>query len=431
MAHRNRFARSLALLLFSTLGAVCSAPCFAATSGTDLATVTWTTPSQTIGTTSNLTLSVTIASGTAGVTTTPTGYINFYDTTNSVAVGTATISNGTASATVAAGTLAAGPHQIEALYSGDTLFAPLTSATIAITVETSVTVVLTSNLTTASPQQSILLTATVTPVVVAAGEKNPTGTVLFYAGSTLIGSGTLSASVGNASVATMASSSLPAAIDSVTAVYQGDSYYVMATSNALSVDIQDFTITPAATNPATNLNIVQGATATAGFVITGLGGYNSVVQLVCAVPAQDDMTCTATPQQITPPGTATFAIATFTSGATASNSRSRESLWPRAVGGTALAFLGLIILPFGKRARYFVRCSAGEKGRRFLVLLLLLAGLGGIGVGCTSTNAISSPGTPLGVATLTITASAYVDNAVVSHSAYLTVNVVTAGSTTP
>jgi hypothetical protein len=36
---------------------------------------------------------------------------------------------------------------------------------------------------------------------------------------------------------------------------------------------------------------------------------------------------------------------------------------------------------------------------------------------------VSAPGTPLGVATLKITASAYVDNAVVSHSVYLTVNV--------
>jgi hypothetical protein len=38
-------------------------------------------------------------------------------------------------------------------------------------------------------------------------------------------------------------------------------------------------------------------------------------------------------------------------------------------------------------------------------------------------------GTPLGVATLTITATAYIDNTVVSRSVYLTVNVLPPGST--
>ena len=431
MVIRNGFAQSLALLLFSTMGAFCPAPCSAATTGTGLATVTWTTPSQTIGTASNLTLSVTLTSGAAGVTATPTGTVSFYDVTNSTSLATATLASGVASTSIVAGTLAAGVHEIDAIYAGDTVFAPVTSAQIAIDVKNSVAVVLASNLTMGSAQQSVILTATVTPILVAAAEANPTGTVVFYNGATAIGSSTLSAQIGSASVATLTTSVLPAANDTVTTVYQGDSYYVIATSNALSLDIQDFTITPAPTNPATNLNIVQGSTATAGFVITGLGGYNSVVQLVCAVPPQDDITCTASPQQITPPGTVTFAIATFTSGATASNPEGRESLWPRAVGGTALALLSLFLLPSGKRARFFVRHTAAEKGRKILVLLCMLVGLGGVAIGCGSSSLVTSPGTPLGVATLTITASAYVDNAVVSHSAYLTVNVVTPGSTTP
>jgi len=101
---------------------------------------------------------------------------------------------------------------------------------------------------------------------------------------------------------------------------------------------------------------------------------------------------------------------------------------PRAAGGTALAvLLGFFLLPFGRRARIFTSRSA----RRFFILLLLLVGLGGAGIGCNSITLLSSPGTPLGVATLKITASAYVDNTVVSHSVYQTVNVVMPGSTTP
>ena len=318
---------------------------------------------------------------------------------------------------------AVGPHLIEALYSGDGLFASLTSTTITITVETSVSVVLTTNITTASTEQAVLLTATVTPTIAATGETNPTGKVVFYSGVTAVGSAVLTAGIGNASVATLVISTLPAAIDTVTAVYQGDSYYVTATSNALSVDVQDFSITPASTNPATNLNIVKGSSGTAAFVVTGLGGYNSLVQIVCSVPAQDDMTCTATPQQITPNGTVTFTVATFSTGGAAASNRQPPPFWPRAVGGTALGLLGLWLLPSGKRLRLYATGEAGRSAGRFLMLLLLLVGLTGAVGGCSSSNISSGGGTSFGVATLTITGSANVDNTVVSHSVYLTVNV--------
>jgi hypothetical protein len=96
----------------------------------------------------------------------------------------------------------------------------------------------------------------------------------------------------------------------------------------------------------------------------------------------------------------------------------------RAVSGTALALLGIFVLPFGRRARIFLRDAGNSQTRNFFVLLLLLVGVGGASLGCSSATVATSAGTPLGVATLTITASANVDNAVVSQSVYLTVNVV-------
>jgi hypothetical protein len=84
-----------------------------------------------------------------------------------------------------------------------------------------------------------------------------------------------------------------------------------------------------------------------------------------------------------------------------------------------LAALVIFLLPFGRRARLLLR----EGPRRFLVLLMLLAGLVGLGLGCTSTATLTPYGTPLGVSTLQVTASAYVDNAVVSQSVYFTVDV--------
>jgi len=55
----------------------------------------------------------------------------------------------------------------------------------------------------------------------------------------------------------------------------------------------------------------------------------------------------------------------------------------------------------------------------------------GTGIGCTSNTALSPYGTPLGVATLKITGSTYVDNTVVSQSIYLTVDVLAPGVVAP
>ena len=59
---------------------------------------------------------------------------------------------------------------------------------------------------------------------------------------------------------------------------------------------------------------------------------------------------------------------------------------------------------------------------KLLMLLLLIAGLSG--VGCTSTTGLTNNvGTPLGQHTLKITAAADVNTVTVSHYTYLTVNV--------
>jgi hypothetical protein len=255
--------------------------------------------------------------------------------------------------------------------------------------------------------------------------------VIFYNGATAIGTVALVPGVlSDASTATLTLQTLPGGSDTIVAVYQGDLYFSTGVSNPLNLNVQDFTITPSSSNPATNLTIVQGSTGSASFVITGLGGFNGQIQVVCAVPSQDDMTCTASPQQVTPTATVTFVVQTFTSGGPSSTttvSRRNEPQWLRRAGGTALAVLGFFLLPFGRRTRIF----ASRGARRFWTLLLLLIGLGGAGMGCNSSSIATTTGTPLGVASLTITASPYLDNTVVSHSVTLTVNVVAKGSTTP
>lgn len=279
--------------------------------------------------------------------------------------------------------------------------------------------------------QAVTLTATVAPTAAppATAEQNPTGNVIFYSGTASVGIASLVASTGNGSVATLTIATLPAGVDQISAVYAGDTTYQTTTSNVIVLTLQGFSIVASPTNPPTNLNITQGSSGSASFVVTGLGGFASLVQVVCAVPSQDDMTCTPTPQDVAPSSTVTFTINTFTTGVTPPATTAYRGPWlpggiARAVSGTALALLGIFVLPFGRRARTFVRLAVDEKTRRFVVMLLLLVGLGGVGLGCSSSTVATGTGTPLGVATLTITASANVNNAVVSHSVYLTVNVV-------
>jgi hypothetical protein len=397
-----------------------------AAQGATVITVKATPPILAAGTAETLTATVAPAASLNGIAYTITGTVNFYDNGTTL-LGTAAVAGNVA--TLAGVSLANNiSHSITAVYSGDINWLPSTSTALALAATTLPdSVVLTSNLATLTPGQSTVLTVTVTPTSTPAldAEQNPTGSVVFYDGVTTIGTAALAAApVGDSSIATLTTQTLPGGQDVISAIYGGDLYYDAGTSNLLALDIQDFTIVPSATNPPTNLNIVQGASGSAGFVITGLGGFTGAVQVVCSVAAQDNMTCTTTPQQITPPGTATFVIQTFLPGQQSAASHGTPT-WPRAAGGAALAILGFFLLPFGRRTRIFTRLRT----RRLLTLLLLLAGFGGAGIGCSTATAVNGTGTPLGVATLKITASANVDNTVVSHSVYLTVNVVTPTST--
>jgi subtilase family serine protease len=401
-------------------------------SSTTNVVVTTNSPTYAPGAAFVATATITSPNATAGAPP-PTGTVTF--TLDGVTQGVAPVVTGTPSLATLTLTspLTSGSHQIVATYSGDTNYAASTSLADVITVNKNPPiVVLTSNLATVPPGQTLVLTATVTPTVApaAGAEQNPTGAVIFYNGTTILGTVNLGPSgSGDSSFATLTTQTVTGGDDSIYAFYQGDTVYGSANSNSLAIDVQTITITPAAQNPPTNLDIQQGGQGSVAFNIAALGGYAGPVQIVCSVPSQDDMTCTPTPQDVTPPVNVTFVVQTFTAGQSSNNSVASRGqhfpIWPRAAGGTALAALAFFLLPFGRRARVF----SGRRARRFLVLLFLLAGLGGAGIGCQSGGSqLASFGTPLGVATLTVTASENVNNTVVSQSVYFTVNVTQAGA---
>ncbi len=391
-------------------------------------TVTPSNLTPTVG--ADITVTVTFGVSTSGPpagAVAPTGTVTL--NINSVAFGTSPVTT-TGGVTTATFTVpvAATTHTLQAVYAGDANYTGANAqSTITVVNILPDTVVLTSNFNTAPPGIAVILTATVTPNTppLAGVEQNPSGNVIFYDGTTVIGEAALTAvPLTDSSTASITTQTLPGGYDQLTAVYLGDASYDTETSNALTLGVENFTLTPSPSNPPTNLDIEQGQSGTASFLVSGQGGFDDEIQVICAVPSQDDMTCTVTPQQIVPPGTVTFTIQTFASGGSSASNHHREPIWPRAAGGTALAVLGFFLLPFGRRARIL----ASRSTRRFLVLLLLLAGLGGVGIGCNSVSGLVTPtgGTPLGVATLKITAAAYVDNTVVSQSVYLTVNIVAA-----
>jgi hypothetical protein len=394
--------------------------------GATVTALTAVPPALTAGVTETFTATIAPANAASGTTFTTTGTVSFYDGTT--LLGTAVINANTAS--LANVTLSpAVLHTITAVYSGDTSWAASTSN--AITLQSVLlpdSVTLAVNINTIGPGQVITLTATVTPLSPPAAniEQNPAGNVIFYNGSTVMGTGALTPTLNNSSVATLLTGSLPGGQNVLTAYYVGDLYFAPATSNPVTIDVQDFSITPSPTNPPNNLNIIKGASGSASFVVTGLGGFNNEIQVVCAVPMQDDMTCTASPQQVTPTATVTFTVQTYAAGGTTTADNNRVPLWPRAAGGTALAVLFFLVLPGGRRRRMFT-----ERTRRSLVVLLLLGGLGGAGIGCSNTATTpQNTGTPLGVATLNIVATAYINNTVINRTVFLTVNVLPPGSST-
>jgi hypothetical protein len=361
----------------------------------------------------------------------PSGTVLFYSGTTQIGSQALTAGTGvnSSTATLTITTLPNGSNSITAVYQGDTTYGTSTSTALLVSVSKAVAnVVLTANSSTMQPGVAVVLTVTVTPTIAPVGttEPNPTGTVYFYDGTTVIGMAQLSpVGLSDSSTATLTTQTLPGGSDSITAVYQGDSTYGAATSNVLTVDVQGFTLTASPSNPPTNLNITKGGAGAESFVITGIGGYSGLVQVICTVPTQDDMTCSVSPQQVTPTSTVTFVVETYVTGGPAYASLNKPArpgpLWPRAAGGAMLAGLVFFLLPFGCRARTFLR----QGPRRFVILLMLLAGLAGTGIGCTSgaTTTAADTGTPLGVATLQVTATAYVNNAVVAQTLNFTVNV--------
>ncbi len=157
--------------------------------------------------------------------------------------------------------------------------------------------------------QNMALTATV--VSVTTGQ--PTGSVSFYNGPTMIGSAPITGGAANYTL-----TEVPAASASITAEYSGDANFTASSSPASSI----LSVAPA----STSLTVGPTGSVSDNLTVTPVAGYTGALQFSCSGLPQHS-TCSFQPSSISFSGTnsatkVVLTIQTGTSGAAASASQS-------------------------------------------------------------------------------------------------------------
>ncbi len=206
----------------------------------------------------------------ATISGTPTGTVTFWN--GATNLGTGTLSGGVATLTTTA--LPAGLLTLQVSYAGAGNFLATNSAPYDETVHENTTTTVTSSLNPSTYGQSVTFTAQVTPST----SGTPTGSVSFYAGATLLGTGTLNSS----DMASFTTTSLAGGTSSIKGVYSGDTTYLTSTSALLSEVVKKAaqTITfPAIAAQDALTTVTLSATASSGLPVT----FSSNTPTVCTV----------------------------------------------------------------------------------------------------------------------------------------------------
>jgi hypothetical protein len=315
---------------------------------------------------------------------TPTGSVSLMD--GATLLGTLSLTNGTASLAVTS--LTAGTHTIKASYAGDTMDAPSSSSVVvqvsAAQVSTTTTLVITPA--TIESGQTVLLKAAVSA---ATGSTVPTGTIVFYDGSTQLGSSPLATGT-----ATLSLSNLSVGSHTLTAVYGGD-----AGDHGSTSDPQTEVVTATAVPPPSNgdyaltlssdaLTVGQSRSAAMTVTVAPQNGFSGSVSFDCSgLPA--GWICSFAPPTISGAATqsTTLTVQTAASGMNASPTSEMllaiVSPWP----------LMLIGIGAGRR-----------RTERLLLVVMAAAMLASCGGGSTSETSSTLP-PPSSTYTIIVTAS--------------------------
>lgn len=248
----------------------------------------------------------------------PTGTVTFFVDGTQVGLPVAVGSSGSASQTISG--LSVGTHTIVANYSGDSFYASSSAPLITVVIVRGVTTITVNATPLMGPQFADLIVSTA--VTGPVSTSFPTGTVSFYAGTTLLTvtrngttavSGSLNPLNGTASLADTAyknsagqtvlgnSFGLAAGTYQLTAVYSGDANYAPSTSAAKTLVIAPDApvITLSALPPTTGT--AQGSTGQTLLTLSPQNTVSGTVTFSCSgMPAHSDCTFSPTSLVFTP-----------------------------------------------------------------------------------------------------------------------------------
>jgi Bacterial Ig-like domain (group 3)/FG-GAP-like repeat/Abnormal spindle-like microcephaly-assoc'd, ASPM-SPD-2-Hydin len=246
-----------------------------------------------------------------------------------------------------------------------------------------------SSLLGAAPGETVTFMAKVT-----SGGGTPAGSVNFFDGATLLGTGTLS----SGSTA-FAGSFTTLGQHSVTAVYTGNANFGMSTSSAVVETIAnpDFTMAPTS-SAVTSATVVAGQAATIPLSFTTVGDFTGTVAFtISGLPA--NTTVSFVPATIMLSGNSgadSMMIQTSARFGYLAESRKPPS---------RMIFAGIVLFPFA--GLVFMGAAPLRKGRgkwrALLLVLVLVCGVSAGGCGVTSSSNVEKIGTPAGTYVLMIT----------------------------
>jgi hypothetical protein len=303
----------------------------------------------------------------------PTGSVSFSANGNNL--GTEALVNG--SAILPTSFANAGSYTVTATYEGDSNNTASTSSPVAITITPA-----TSSTTLQATPSAGNVNGQITLKASVSGD-SPSGSVSFSAGSTSLGTVTLTNGV-----ATLQTSFGAAGSYATTATYQGDQNNAASTSSAVTIVIAapDFTVT--ATPPSGT--ITPGQTATFTFTVTPVGGYAGTVKFACG-PLPAEAACSFSPASVAPSGgspvSSTLTVTTAAAMAMLNPDRRSGPSLPPWIPAGGLAIAGVMGFAFAPR-------TIGRWNRQLRLLSwgLLLASISLSVLGCGGGN--SSPSTP-------------------------------------
>ncbi len=278
--------------------------------------------------------------------------------------------------------------------------------------------------TTVSPSSStttsgatVTLTATVNTTSLGLA---PSGTVAFFNGSNQIsGTPTYTSATGSpvgipASLTATLSTSFTANA-SITATYSGDGNYTTSTSSAVPITI---TATPnfsLSASPSSFTITSPGSSGTTTVSASPVNGFTGTVSITCTLQARMTYsTCTLSTSTLTPGGPGSQLTVATTAPSVALRLPNRPRWFLPGAGVLLFAWI-LLLIAAGKHRR--VKLAFG-----LLVFAMLAAGFVACGGG-SGTTGPSSPGTPPGSYTVTVTGTATINSATVTSATDIPVTV--------